>query len=63
MRRRRNNNVYEGYRLNGYNATFEKTSIEERIRHEDDSEQVIEVTDLNSGITLIYIKKKYGPTQ
>lgn len=52
--------IMEGYRLNGYNATYEKAVFSVRTRHEDRKTIIKEITELNSGITFIYeIKKGY----
>lgn len=52
--------IAEGYRLNGYDAKYEKTTYHVRIRYEDDEVVIHEVTEANSGITFIYeIKKGY----
>ena len=50
--------IAEGYRLNGYNAKYEKTTYHVRIRYEDDKVVIHEVTEANSGITFIYEIKK-----
>lgn len=56
----KNGMITEGYRLNGYNATYEKTTFLVHTRHEDKRKVIREVTELNSGITFIYeVKKEY----
>lgn len=54
----RNGIVTEGYKLNGYDATYEKTTFSVRKRYEDRHKVINEVTELNSGITFIYEVKK-----
>ena len=52
--------VAEGYKINGYNATYEKTTFSVRTRYEDKKMVIREVTEINSGITFIYeVKKEY----
>lgn len=52
--------VAEGYKINGYNATYEKTTFNVRTRYEDKQMVIREVTEINSGITFIYeVKKEY----
>lgn len=52
--------IAEGYKLNGYDATYEKTTFSECTRYEDKRKIIREVTELNSGITFIYeVKKGY----
>lgn len=52
--------VAEGYKINGYNATYEKTTFNVRTRYEDKKMVIREVTEINSGITFIYeVKKEY----
>ena len=52
--------VTEGYKLNGYDATYEKATFSECTRYEDKHKIIREVTELNSGITFIYeVKKEY----
>lgn len=52
--------VTEGYKANGYNATYEKTTFIIRTRHEDRHIIVKEITEINTGITFIYeVKKEY----
>jgi hypothetical protein len=56
----RNGIVTEGYKLNGYDATYEKATFSECTRYEDKYKIIREVTELNSGITFIYeVKKEY----
>lgn len=56
----RNGIVTEGYKLNGYDATYEKATFSECTRYEDKHKIIREVTELNSGITFIYeVKKEY----
>lgn len=50
--------VAEGYKINGYNATYEKTTFNVRTRYEDKKMVIREVTEINSGITFIYEVKK-----
>lgn len=50
--------IAEGYRLNGYDAKYEKTTYHVRIRYEDEDVVIHEVTEVNSGITFIYEVKK-----
>ena len=50
--------IAEGYKLNGYDATYEKTTFSVRKRYEDKHEIIREITELNSGITFIYVVKK-----
>ena len=50
--------IAEGYRLNGYDAKYEKTTYHVRIRYEDNEVVIHEVTEANSGITFIYEIKK-----
>ena len=52
--------IAEGYRLNGYDAKYEKTTYHVRIRYEDEEVVIHEVTEVNSGITFIYEIKKGG---
>lgn len=54
----RNGIVTEGYKLNSYDATYEKATFSERTRYEDKHKIIREVTELNSGITFIYEVKK-----
>ena len=60
----------EGYRLNSYDATYEK-ALFDVIKHKHSGECVLEVTELLSGITFIFsegskndrrTKKKNGKT-
>lgn len=52
--------VAEGYKINGYNATYEKATFNVRTRYEDKKMVIREVTEINSGITFIYeVKKEY----
>ena len=50
--------IAEGYRLNGYDAKYEKTTYHVRVRYEDEDVVIHEVTEVNSGITFIYEVKK-----
>ena len=43
--------IVGGYKLNGYNATYEKTSFDVREGTNASKNRVLEVTDVNSGIT------------
>lgn len=52
--------VAEGYKVNGYDATYEKTTFNVRTRYEDKKMAIMEVTEINSGITFIYeVIKEY----
>ena len=42
-----------GYRLKGYDATYEKTTFDVRI-HKEKKNCVLEVMDINSGMTFIF---------
>lgn len=44
---------YDGYRLNGYNATYDKTRFDIRIGRNGEKNRVLEITDINSGMTFI----------
>lgn len=56
----RNEMITEGYKLNSYDAVYEKTTFLVRTRHESRRKIIKEVTELNSGITFIYeVKKGY----
>lgn len=44
----------EGYRLNGYNATYEKTLFEVRGGYNGTKGRVLEVTDIDSGMTFVF---------
>ena len=56
----KNMTIAEGYKLNGYDATYEKATFSECTRYEDKRKIIREVTELNSGITFIYeVKKGY----
>ena len=56
----KNMTIAEGYKLNGYDATYEKATFSEYTRYEDKRKIIREVTELNSGITFIYeVKKGY----
>ena len=46
--------IVGGYKLNGYNATYEKTSFDVRKGLNADKNCVLEVTDINSGMTYIF---------
>lgn len=50
--------IAEGYRLNGYDATYERATFSVATRYEDEHKIICEVTELNSGITFIYEEKK-----
>lgn len=54
----KNEIITEGYKLNNYDATYEKTTFLIRTRHESNKTVIREVTELNSGITFIYEEKK-----
>lgn len=54
----KNMTIAEGYKLNGYDATYEKATFSECTRYEDKRKIIREVTELNSGITFIYEVKK-----
>ena len=43
--------IVEGYKLNGYNATYEKTILDVRTGYNGSKRRVLEVTDPLSGIT------------
>lgn len=43
-----------GYRLNGYNATYERTNFDIRHGYNGEKNRVLEVTDIESGITFIF---------
>lgn len=52
--------ITEGYRLNGYDALYEKTTFLVRERYKSRRSTIWEVTEVNSGITFIYeVKKEY----
>ena len=56
----KNEIITEGYKLNNYDATYEKTTFLIRTRYENKKKVIREVTELNSGITFIYeVKKEY----
>ena len=42
-----------GYKLRGYDATYDKASFDVRVRYEDDESCVLEILEINSGITFI----------
>ena len=44
----------EGYKLNGYNATYEKTYFDVKHGKSAAKNRVLEVTDINSGITFMF---------
>lgn len=50
--------ITEGYKLNGYDATYERATFSVRKRYEDKHKIIREITELNSGITFIYEVKK-----
>lgn len=54
----KNMTITEGYKLNSYNATYEKATFSVCTRYEDKRKIIREVTELNSGITFIYEVKK-----
>ena len=43
-----------GYKLNGYNATYEKCVLDIKPGINADNKRVLEVTDLLSGITYLF---------
>ena len=43
-----------GYKLNGYNATYEKCVLDVRPGINADNKRVLEVTDIFSGITYLF---------
>ena len=49
----------EGYRINGYNATYEQTYFDVREGKNAKKNRVLEVEDLNSGITFVFEDKEY----
>lgn len=55
--------MIEGYRLKGYDATYEKTMFEVESHFSEDS-CVLEITETNSGVTYILdvseIERKNG---
>ena len=56
----KNMTIAEGYKLNGYDATYERATFSVATRYEDKRKIIREVTELNSGITFIYeVKKGY----
>jgi hypothetical protein len=46
-----------GYKLNGYDATYEKTYFDVREGKNAEKNRVLEVTDINSGVTFIFEPK------
>ena len=46
--------ICEGYRLNGYNATYENAYFDVRLGSNSEKNRVLEVTDMDSGITFIF---------
>lgn len=54
----KNMTIAEGYKLNGYDATYERATFSVATRYEDKRKIIREVTELNSGITFIYEEKK-----
>ena len=44
----------QGYKLNGYNATYERTLLDVKEGRNADKKCVLEVTDLQSGVTYIF---------
>jgi len=49
--------LVEGYKLNGYNATYEKVLLDVKSGYNLEKNCVLEVTDTDSGITFIF---EYG---
>ena len=43
--------IVDGYKANGYNATYDKTKFEVRWDEYEDGSRVLEVTEIFSGIT------------
>lgn len=43
--------IVRGYKLNGYNATYERTNFEVNEGYNASKNRVLEVTDINSGVT------------
>ena len=54
----KNEIITEGYKLNNYDATYEKTTFLIRTRHENNKKVIREVTELNSGMTFIYEERR-----
>lgn len=50
--------ITEGYKLNGYDATYEKATFLVRTRYRDNKTIIKEITETNSGITFIYEVKR-----
>ena len=46
--------IVRGYKLNGYNATYEKVCFDIREGFNSEKNRVLEVMDINSGITYIF---------
>lgn len=44
----------EGYKINNYNATFDRATFEIRERYKDSKSRVLEITDINSGQAFIF---------
>lgn len=55
--------IVGGYKLNSYNATYEKTSFDVRKGLNADKNCVLEVTDINSGLTFIFEDKDQNHQQ
>lgn len=53
--------IVGGYKLNGYNATYERTSFDVRQGLNAEENCILEVTEINSGITYIleYEPRRY----
>ena len=45
--------LYEGYKVNGYDASYEKTNFDVRYGKNAEKNRVLEITDINSGVTFI----------
>ena len=43
-----------GYKLNGYNATYEKCDLEVNSGFNGNKNRVLEVTDIDSGISIFF---------
>jgi hypothetical protein len=43
-----------GYKLNGYNATYEHTEFDIKHGYNSEKNRVLEVTDIDSGVTFIF---------
>lgn len=44
----------QGYKLNGYNATYERAQFDIRPGYNAEKNRVLEITDIDSGITFIF---------